>query len=156
MTGRPLVAVINGPGLAHLGAREPDVYGHLTQDDLRKALETRAGQLGLEIELGQYDSEGDLVSAIWALKNRDVASLLINPAAYSHYSIAVLDALRAFDGPVVEIHLSQVFRREEYRRQLVTAEAADAVISGMGFQGYVLALDYIAGLLLVEDEDGRS
>jgi 3-dehydroquinate dehydratase-2 len=147
---------MNGPGLAHLGAREPDLYGSLTQDDLRKALENRAGQLGLAIELGQYDSEGDLVSAIWALKNRGVPALLINPAAYSHYSIAVLDAMRAFDGPVVEVHLSQVFRREEYRRQLVTAEAANAVISGMGFKGYILALEYIAGLLLGEDEDRRS
>lgn len=147
MTDPPLVAVINGPGLAHLGRREPEVYGGATLDDLRANLEERAGELGLSLSFGQYDCEGDLVNAVWSSASSGAAALIVNPAAYSHYSIAILDALRGFEGPVVEVHLSQVFRREEYRRRLVTARAADAVVCGMGIQGYRHALDYIAGLL---------
>ena len=136
------VLVLNGPGLGQLGEREPDVYGSRTIDDLRQLLEERASGLGVDLEFEQHDSEGDLVRAV-IRAGLEGASLIINPAAYSHYSIALLDALRAFGGMAVEVHLTHVFSREEYRRRLVTAEGCDALIAGMGFDGYLHALDFL-------------
>jgi len=102
-----------------------------------------AGELGLEVALAQADCEGDLVSAIWACSETTDA-IVINPGGYSHTSVAILDALTAYPGRVVEVHISQVFRREEERRNLLTARAADAVIVGAGIEGYRLALEYLS------------
>ncbi|MBN1435372.1 3-dehydroquinate dehydratase [Candidatus Fermentibacterales bacterium] len=140
------VTVLNGPGLGQLGTREPGVYGDRTQDELAELLLSKAGSLGLELGFGQFDGEGDLIAAILAENGRS-GCLIVNPAAYSHYSLAVMDALRAFDGKVIEVHISQVLAREEFRKKLVTAEAADAFIAGMGFEGYLLALEYASRLL---------
>jgi 3-dehydroquinate dehydratase-2 len=149
---RPLsVAVINGPNLAGLGMREPDIYGSSDQQDLVRLLEDTAGELGLSVAFGQFDGEGEIIAAIWdASKTSD--GLVINPGGYSHYSVAILDALRSFTGPVVEVHISQVFAREPFRCRLVTAAGASALIAGAGLDGYRLALRLIKNRL----EDDRS
>jgi 3-dehydroquinate dehydratase-2 len=135
--------LLNGPNMASLGRREPEVYGTTSLGRLEERLCDAAEELGLELETLQTDSEGGMVSAI-GRASRDCAGLIINPCAYSHYSIAVLDALRAFPGPVAEVHLSNVHAREQYRRRLLTAEAADAVICGAGADGYRMALEHLA------------
>lgn len=140
------IAVINGPNLNLLGKREPDIYGNMTLDDLKKMLIEAAEGKGVEIEFFQSNSEGEIVSFIqnaigWA------SGIIINPGAYSHYSIAILDALRAFPGKIVEVHISNIFTREDFRQKLVTARAADAVIAGMGFDSYIFALFYLLGAL---------
>jgi|WetSurMetagenome_2_1015567.scaffolds.fasta_scaffold00082_32 3-dehydroquinate dehydratase II len=137
------VAVINGPNLSHLGSRQPEIYGSGTASDLGALLEDASRELGMEIDLVQHDGEGEFVSAVWQA-SRDCCALIVNPGGYSHTSVAVLDALEAFPGIVAEVHISQVFRREEERRNLLTARAADLVIVGAGLQGYRLAAEYIA------------
>ncbi len=140
------IAVINGPNLNLLGEREPEIYGRMTLHDLEKMLVEAAEDKGVEIKFFQSNSEGEIVSFIhdvieWA------NGIIINPGAYSHYSIAILDALKAFPGKIVEVHISNVFGREDFRQKLVTAKAADAVIAGMGFDSYVFALFYLLGAL---------
>jgi len=137
------VAVLNGPNLAHLGRRQPDIYGPGTLDDLSRQIGEAAASLGMEVSLTQVDGEGEMVSAIWRCAETAEA-IVINPGGYSHTSVAVLDALEAYPGRVVEVHISQVFRREEERRNLLTARAADAVIVGAGLDGYRLALEYLS------------
>ncbi len=137
------VAVLNGPGLGALGRRQPEIYGSRSEADLRRLLASWAGELGLEVEYSQHDGEGDLVSAIWSSSPR-CGSLVINPGGYSHTSVAVMDAMEAFPGRVVEVHISQVISREPLRRRLVTARSADVLIAGAGLEGYRLALEVIA------------
>lgn len=141
--GRPRIMLLNGPNMSSLGHREPEVYGTASLGQLETLLCEAAEGLGIDLETLQTDSEGGMVSAIGRAA-RDCHGLVINPCAYSHYSIAVLDALRAFDGPVAEVHLSNVHARERYRRRLLTAEAADLVICGAGADGYRLALEHLA------------
>ena len=150
MSSRLTVTVINGPNLAGIGIREPDQYGTIDESELRKLLDSRADALNLDLAFGQYDCEGDIVTAIWKASNSSQA-LIINPGGYSHYSVAILDAIRAFDGPVVEVHISQIFARESFRSNLVTASGASAFIAGAGTTGYLLALD-----LVFEHISGKS
>ncbi len=144
--GPPRIMLLNGPNLAALGEREPEHYGTTGLAGLEEDLCGRADELGLRLEPLQTDSEGDMVAAIGRARH-DHRALIINPGAYSHYSIAILDAMRAFAGPIVEVHISNVHAREPYRRRLLTAEAADAVICGAGTDGYRLALEHLAGQL---------
>jgi len=137
------IMLLNGPNMAALGEREPEVYGSSSLASLEEELCGRAEKLGLVLESLQTDSEGGMVAAIGRAR-RDHRALIVNPGAYSHYSIAVLDAMRAFPGPVVEVHISNVHAREAYRRRLLTAEAADVVICGAGADGYRLALEHLA------------
>lgn len=137
------VAVLNGPNLAHLGRRQPDIYGPGTLDDLMSLVTQSAATLGMDVSFFQADGEGEMVAAIWQCAETADA-IVINPGGYSHTSVAVLDALEAFPGRVVEVHISQVFRREEERRNLLTARAADAVVVGAGLDGYRLALEFLA------------
>jgi 3-dehydroquinate dehydratase-2 len=139
------VAVINGPNLGELGTREPEIYGGMTQDELVEMIRERARQHGLDLEFFQSDIEGELVRAVNSASGR-TAGLVINPAAYSHYSIAILDAMQAFQGPVVEVHMSRILAREPFRSNLVTAAAADAFIAGAGAEGYLHALDILLEL----------
>ena len=136
------MTIINGPNLAGLGIREPDLYGCTAEAGLVRMLETAADEMGLSVVFRQFDGEGEIISAIWAA-SRETEALIINPGGYSHYSVAILDALRAFSGPVVEVHISQVFAREPYRSTLVTAAGAGALIAGAGIDGYRLALQVI-------------
>jgi 3-dehydroquinate dehydratase-2 len=141
------IIVLNGPNLSSLGSREPEIYGSGTLGDIAAAVEARAKALGVEVHFAQSNSEGDLIDLIEA--ERDAADgCLINPGALAHTSVALLDALRSFPGVVIEVHLSNVFAREPYRRVLVTAEAADGVISGLGPRGYEIGFD--AAVELVE------
>lgn len=140
------VLVLNGPNLNLLGQREPDIYGRTTLEDIRKAVETRAAALKLSVDFRQSNDEGELVTAIQSARGK-AAGLIINAAAYTHTSVAILDALLACDVPVIEVHLSNIFRREEFRHHSYVSRAATGVICGFGAHGYELALDAMARLL---------
>jgi len=139
------VLVLNGPNLASLGRREPIIYGKGTLSELSDAVSDRAKALGCDVIFFQSNHEGALIDEIE--KQRDADAVIVNPGALGHTSYALYDALHGFAKPVIEVHISQVFAREEFRHRSVTAAAAHAVISGLGFSGYLLALDYLAKML---------
>jgi 3-dehydroquinate dehydratase-2 len=141
-TGRFSVLVLNGPNLGALGRRDPALYGSLSHDELADRISKWADSLGIDVETEQYDSEGDFISAIWRASGKRDA-LIVNPGGYAHGSIPIMDAMDGFDGPVIEVHLSQVMSREPERRVLVTARAADVLICGAGPAGYGLALQLV-------------
>ncbi|OPL17935.1 MAG: hypothetical protein AVO35_07185 [Candidatus Aegiribacteria sp. MLS_C] len=146
MGSLPHIAVVNGPSIGKLGTRQPGIYGTTTLEELGRSLQGRASELGLTVSLFQSDIEGELVSAVNGAS--DTASgLVINPAGYSHYSVAITDAMAAFRGPVAEVHISQVMSREPFRRQLLTATAADVLIAGAGTTGYLHALSILKEIL---------
>lgn len=136
------ITVINGPNLSQLGSRETEHYGTTTQDELSEMIEKKASMHGFTTDFIQSDLEGELVRAINSASGSS-SGIVINPAAYSHYSIAIMDAMEAFDGPVIEVHISRVFSRESFRNNLVTAKAADAFIAGAGIRGYLHAVDIL-------------
>jgi len=139
------ILVINGPNLNMLGIREPGIYGKETYDDLRAYIGEQAQKLGVEAEVFQSNSEGDIVTRIQdALGAYD--AIVINPAAYTHYSIAILDALKAVALPAVEVHLSDISTREAFRQVSVTKAACIAQISGKGFTGYGEAMKKLVNL----------
>lgn len=140
------VLVINGPNLNLLGVRQPEIYGADTLADIESECSAKARGLGLEIEFFQSNGEGDIVTAIQNARGR-FGAIVINPAAYSHTSVAIMDALLACGMPVVEVHLSNIHRRDEFRRLSYVSKAADGVICGLGKQGYLLALEAAASLL---------
>lgn len=142
----PLIHIINGPNLNLLGQRQPEIYGHATLDDVARDCETLGAELGLRVALMQSNHEGALVDMIHTA--RETASgIVINPAAYTHTSVAILDALMAFDGPVIEVHLSNIHQREAFRHHSYVSRRANAVIAGCGVQGYALALRHMVQLL---------
>jgi len=137
------VLVLNGPNLGTLGRREPEVYGTQTLADLEKLLAERARELDFELSCLQSNHEGQLID--WIEKEGAANdAIIINPGALSHYSLALADALRGSGKPVVEVHISNVFTRGPERHRMVTAAAAKGVISGLGFEGYLAALDFLA------------
>ncbi|MFW6134457.1 MAG: type II 3-dehydroquinate dehydratase [Elusimicrobiota bacterium] len=131
------VLVVNGPNLNLLGDREPEIYGTKTLNDINQAIEKKGKDLGIELEFYQSNHEGDIIDKI---NNTDSDGLIINPAAFTHTSVALADALGAFDGKVVEVHLSNIFSREEFRKVSLTAPKTKGVICGFGWKGYLLAL----------------
>ena len=136
--------VINGPNLNLLGRREPDIYGAETYDDLCQMIRAHARALGVEVDIYQSNHEGDLVDRIQAaLGTAD--GLILNPAAYTHTSVALLDALLAVRLPAVEVHISNVDEREPFRRVSYIRSACMATISGHGLTGYLEAMDLLAG-----------
>jgi len=140
------VFVLNGPNLNMLGTREPEVYGRDTLDDIRMRTEARAATLGLAVDFRQTNKEGEMVD--WVQEARTAASgLIVNAGAYTHTSIALLDALQAAEVPVIEVHLSNIFRREAYRQHSYVSLGAQGVICGLGAKGYELALDGLAHIL---------
>ena len=140
------VFVLNGPNLNLLGLRQPDVYGRETLADVEAACRALGDELGLSLRFEQTNAEHVMVELIHAARD-GAAAIVINPAAHSHTSIAILDALNAFDGPVVEVHISQVHRREAFRHHSYVSQRADAVIAGCGTQGYLFALTRVSSLL---------
>lgn len=139
----PTVYVLNGPNLNLLGLREPEVYGTTTLAGVEAACRRRAAMLGLNVDFRQTNAEGTLVD--WVHAARDgAAAVIINAGAYTHTSIALLDALLAVDKPVFEVHLSNVFRREPFRHHSYISKAAVGVICGLGSLGYELALEAAA------------
>jgi len=147
----PTVLILNGPNLNLLGTREPEIYGHETLADIEVRCGARATELGLSVECRQSNSEGQLVDWIQEARGRH-AAILINPGAYSHTSIALLDALKAVDLPVVEVHLSNIHQRETFRNHSYVSKAALGVICGFGAEGYSMALSALARLLVEEQE----
>ena len=142
----PTVLVLNGPNLNLLGTREPEVYGSDTLADVERLCRQAAGRLGLDVDFRQSNSEGVLIDAVQEARTRCVA-IVLNPAGYSHTSIALMDALAACDLPVVEVHLSNIHKREPFRHLSYVSRVADAVLAGCGAHGYVLALEHVAALL---------
>ena len=133
------ILVLHGPNLNMLGKREPEVYGALTLEQLNAELAAQAAKLGVAVECRQTNHEGVLVDMIQAADGA-FDCIIINPAAFTHYSIAVRDALAAISTPAIEVHLSNIYRREEFRHHSVTAPVTVGQIAGFGSQGYILAL----------------
>lgn len=141
-----LITVINGPNLNLLGQREPETYGSTTLTDVETQLTDLANELGLAAECKQSNSEGTIVDMIQAARSTS-AGIIINPGAYSHTSIAILDALNAFDGIVIEVHISNIHKRESFRHHSHISGRADGIIVGCGTHGYSLAMRQIATLV---------
>jgi 3-dehydroquinate dehydratase-2 len=140
------IYVLNGPNLNLLGSREPEVYGKETLDDLRQRCERKAKDLGLSVDFRQSNHEGELVA--WIQEARTEASgLIVNAGAFTHTSIAMLDALLACPVPIVEVHLSNIFTREPFRHQSYVSKAAKGVICGFGGLGYELAVEALAATI---------
>lgn len=140
------IFILNGPNLNLLGQRQPEIYGSQTLDDVAEACAALAEDLGVTVRFHQSNHEGQLVD--WVQDARGAASgIIINPAAYSHTSVAILDALNAFDGPVIEVHISNIHKREAFRHHSYVSARADGVIAGCGVEGYLLALRRITSLL---------
>lgn len=144
------VLILNGPNLNLLGVREPATYGRETLADIEEACLERAAGLGLSLDFRQSNHEGQLID--WIQEARENADgIILNAGAYTHSSVAILDALRATELPVVEVHLSNIFRRESFRHHSYVSAAARGIICGFGAHGYVLALDAMARLLETEE-----
>ena len=141
-----LVHVLNGPNLNLLGKRQPEIYGHETLADVEADCRKVAVALKLDLAFRQSNREYELIDWIHAARE-DAGGIIINPGAFTHTSIAILDALNAFEGPVIEVHISNVHKREEFRRHSYVSLRADGVLAGFGTQGYGLALQRIARLL---------
>ena len=140
------IFILNGPNLNLLGLRQPEIYGSQTLDDVAEACSALADDLGVTIRFLQSNHEGQLVD--WIQEARGAAAgIIINPAAYSHTSVAILDALNAFDGPVIEVHISNIHKREAFRQHSFVSARADGVIAGCGVEGYLLGLRRMAGLI---------
>ncbi|GBL32260.1 3-dehydroquinate dehydratase [Methylophilaceae bacterium] len=136
------ILVLHGPNLNLLGEREPQHYGKQTLEDIDQALKTIASAKSIKLETMQSNSEGDLVNKIQSLHNDKVDFLIINPAAYTHTSVAMRDALSAVKVPFIEVHLSNVYARESFRHHSYFSDIAVAVISGLGAEGYIAALNF--------------
>ena len=142
----PLIYVLNGPNLNLLGVREPAIYGSETLADLRSRTEKTAAARGLAIEFRQSNIEGEIVN--WVQEARGKAKgIIINAGAYTHTSVAILDALQAAELPVIEVHLSNIFRRDQFRQHSYVSLAATGVICGLGGKGYELAVAAMANIL---------
>jgi 3-dehydroquinate dehydratase II len=141
-----LVTLLNGPNLNLLGLRQPEIYGRETLDDVVARVADLAEELALTIRAQQSNHEGHLVDWIHEARGTS-AAIIINPGAYSHTSVAILDALNAYDGPVIEVHISNIHKREAFRHHSYVSARADGVIAGCGTEGYLLALRRIATLL---------
>ncbi|MBZ0129813.1 MAG: type II 3-dehydroquinate dehydratase [Rhodobacteraceae bacterium] len=140
------IYILNGPNLNLLGLRQPEIYGQDTLADVQALCEAVAGEFGLALRMEQSNWEGQIID--WIHEARDkAAGIIINPAALTHTSVAVLDALNAFDGPVIEVHISQVHKREAFRHKSYVSLRADAVMAGFGIEGYALAMRHMGGLL---------
>ena len=140
------IYILNGPNLNLLGKRQPELYGSKTLNDVEKSCNAIASEKAFKIDLRQSNSEAKLID--WIHEARNIgAGLVINPAAYSHTSIAIMDALMAFEGPVIEVHVSNIHKREEFRHQSYVSLRADGVIAGLGVKGYEFAVMKILEIL---------
>ena len=147
----PIVTILNGPNLNLLGKRQPEIYGRETLADIEADCRRVGRELGLDIEFHQSNREDAIIDFIHGARER-VSGIVINPAALSHTSVAILYALSAFDGPIIEVHISNVHKREAFRRHSYVSGVASGVIVGCGAHGYALALRRIAKL--IEGEKG--
>jgi len=137
--------IVNGPNLNLLGKREPEIYGTRSLADLNDMVRAKAGELHATVELFQSNSEGEIIDFLQK-EAPGAIGIVLNPGALSHYSLALFDCLQAIGVPAVEVHISNIHAREEFRSRSVTARGARGVITGLGFDGYLLAMEYLAGL----------
>lgn len=142
----PEILILNGPNLNLLGKRQPEIYGHETLADVEAACAAQAKAAGARITLRQTNSEAELIGWIHDARGT-AAGIVINPAAFTHTSVAILDALNAYDGPVIEVHISNVHKRESFRHHSYVSLRAEGVIAGCGVQGYELALARVLRLI---------
>ena len=142
----PKVLVIHGPNLNMLGKREPEVYGSQSLDEINRRLETCAESLGIDLDIFQSNHEGQIVDKIQSAHGRCDA-VVINPAAFTHTSVAIRDALVLIDAPIIEIHLSNIYKREPFRHKSLIADIAVGQICGFGASGYIMALEAAAKLI---------
>lgn len=140
------IYILNGPNLNLLGKRQPEIYGHDTLDDVARNCAAVAAEFGLETDLRQSNHEGEIIDWIHEAREK-AAAIVINPAAYTHTSVAILDALNTFEGPVIEVHISQAHKREPFRHHSYVSHRSDAVMAGFGIGGYALAVRHL-GLTL--------
>ena len=146
------ITILNGPNLNLLGKRQPHIYGHETLADVERDCRVLAAELGLDLRFHQSNREYEIID--WIHEARETAGgIVINPAAFTHTSVAILDALNTFDAPVIEVHISNVHKREEFRHHSFVSGRADGVIAGLGTQGYLLALRRVGRLI---DETASS
>lgn len=146
MAKRPHVLILNGPNLNMLGDREPDVYGTATLAQIAVDCEEYAEELGMTVDFRQSNSEGDLITLIQQFRDKG-HGIIVNAGAYTHTSIALHDTLKMADLPVVEVHLTNIYRREPFRHQSYISYVAKGVIAGFGAHGYIMALDAMKNLL---------
>ncbi len=138
--------ILNGPNLNMLGRRQPEIYGRETLSDIESACKLHGAELGLSVDFRQTNSEGELVG--WIQEAAGVAdAVIINAGAYTHTSVALFDALLLLDMPIIEVHLSNIYRRESFRHRSYVSGAATGVICGLGSRGYLLAMDAVAAML---------
>ena len=147
MSAAPLVLVVNGPNLDKLGSRQPEIYGSTTLAELEAELRARGEKLGLAVECFQSNDEQEIVDAVAGSPGRGVAGIVVNPAALTHFSHRLREALAATGLPVVEVHISNIHAREPYRRLSLVSGVANGVIAGLGVNGYAFALEAIAGMV---------
>jgi 3-dehydroquinate dehydratase-2 len=140
------IVIMNGPNLDRLGLREPGIYGDQTLTDLENLLTEEATELGVEVQFYQSNHEGFLIDEIGEFADSEVFGLIVNPGALTHTSLALRDAIAGSDLPVIEVHISNIYRREEIRQHSMTAPACVGVISGLGFAGYVAALRHLTSM----------
>ena len=146
------ILIVNGPNLNLLGIREPDIYGRETLADIEQRCVQKAKALGLEITMRQSNHEGELIDWIHEAVTK-WSAIIINPAAYTHTSVAIMDALKLVNCPIVEVHISNIYQRETFRHHSYVSPVATGVICGFGSAGYEVALEAISGLLRKKEED---
>ena len=145
------ILILNGPNLNLLGTREPDIYGHDTLADIERRCAQKAKALGFEIAMRQSNNEGDLINWIHEAV-KEWSAIVINPAAYTHTSVAIMDALKLVNCPIVEVHISNIYQRETFRHHSYVSPVATGVICGFGPAGYEFALEAISDLLRKKEE----
>lgn len=145
------VYILNGPNLNLLGAREPEIYGRATLADVEKLCRATAERHGLAVEFRQSNHEGEIVDWIQEACAENASGLIINPAGYTHTSVAILDALAVLEAPVIEVHISNVHAREPFRRRSYVSQTARAVLCGFGIEGYALAIIGLAAMIEAKD-----
>lgn len=139
--------ILNGPNINMTGVREKDIYGTASYKELVSMIKTWCGEAGFKSTVIQSNHEGELIDIIQKSEKKGYCGIIINPGAYSHYSIAIMDALQCVSIPKIEVHISDIQNREEFRKNLITAKACSSVISGKGYEGYHLAVIEISKLL---------
>ena len=146
------IIIINGPNLNLLGKREVNIYGSSSLEDIKKICENNASKLDLTIDFFQSNNEGDIIEKVHEVEN-NYDGLIINPAAFTHTSVAILDSLKAISKPKIEIHLSNIHNREEFRKKSITSEGVDGVICGFGVNSYTLGIEALNKLIYKNNYD---
>jgi 3-dehydroquinate dehydratase-2 len=139
--------ILNGPNLNTLGTREPEIYGHATLKDVEKLSQKTAKQFGLDVQFRQSNHEGVIIDWIHEARDKKAVGIIINPAGYTNTSISILDALLLIKAPVIEVHITNIHKRESFRHVSYISKVARGVIAGCGVEGYALAITAIAGMI---------